>query len=87
MCTRTRTRRKWSTTTGEVQGVDLDATGDKGGGKEEEGRSSDGTSNLVERLRVRSDKRPLYTLDESDDEGSTWGGLLVSKRISLGIWQ
>ncbi|WOK99443.1 CHD3-type chromatin-remodeling factor PICKLE [Canna indica] len=25
-------------------------------------------SSLVERLRVRSDKRPLYTLDESDDD-------------------
>jgi hypothetical protein len=25
-------------------------------------------SSLVERLRVRSEKRPLYTLDESDDD-------------------
>lgn len=25
-------------------------------------------SSLVERLRVRSDRRPLYTLDESDDD-------------------
>ena len=25
-------------------------------------------SSLVERLRVRSDRRPIYNLDESDDE-------------------
>lgn len=25
-------------------------------------------SSLVERLRVRSEKRPLYNLDESDDD-------------------
>jgi chromodomain-helicase-DNA-binding protein 4 len=25
-------------------------------------------SSLVERLRVRSERRPLYTLDESDDD-------------------
>ncbi|KAG8093796.1 hypothetical protein GUJ93_ZPchr0012g21180 [Zizania palustris] len=31
-------------------------------------------SSLVERLRVRSDKRPLYTLDESDDDLPPRGG-------------
>lgn len=31
-------------------------------------------SSLVERLRVRSDKRPRYTLDESDDDFPPRGG-------------
>ncbi|KAG2604632.1 hypothetical protein PVAP13_4NG114681 [Panicum virgatum] len=31
-------------------------------------------SSLVERLRVRSDRRPLYTLDESDDDLPPRGG-------------
>jgi chromodomain-helicase-DNA-binding protein 4 len=31
-------------------------------------------SSLVERLRVRSDKRPRYTLDESDDDLPPRGG-------------
>jgi chromodomain-helicase-DNA-binding protein 4 len=31
-------------------------------------------SSLVERLRVRSEKRPLYTLDESDDDLPPRGG-------------
>ena len=33
-----------------------------------------GMSSLVERLRVRSEKRPLYTLDESDDDLPPRGG-------------
>ncbi|XP_047969481.1 CHD3-type chromatin-remodeling factor PICKLE [Salvia hispanica] len=36
-------------------------------------------SSLVERLRVRSDRRPIYTLDESDDEGD-----FVKKRPGVG---
>jgi hypothetical protein len=31
-------------------------------------------SSLVERLRVRSERRPLYTLDESDDDLPPRGG-------------
>lgn len=36
-------------------------------------------ASLVERLRVRSDRRPIYTLDESDEEAD-----LVRKKSGAG---
>ncbi|XP_016537603.2 CHD3-type chromatin-remodeling factor PICKLE-like isoform X3 [Capsicum annuum] len=40
-------------------------------------------ASLVERLRVRSDRRPIYNLDESDDEADTMPGKSRTKKEQI----